>query len=300
MTAQADLCGRSFRLFCNVDGEDLRNTWKYIFGTKLDAEKVKLLTQWDNISCQERVDQLADKLTGEEKTALEAQLYQMGGNSLDKMSLLDALRWWSLGSHTPTGLNDIALHTRLKSGQSELHRRIFDHSVSTGNLSYSFGCAVKKVEDKDGLVRVHMRDGQIFKAKAIICTLPLNVLASVEFSPALPEDKIKAAHQGSVNRCNKIHVDINGPDYLSWSSLASPGKGLVSAFGDHLTPSQNSHLVSFGPDPESETGLKSDSPEAILEAVKYLLPEEKREEVIFNRIVSNREPPPASNSWNFF
>lgn len=281
---QADLCGRSFRLFCNVDGEDLRNNWKYVFGTKQDP---KLLAQWDKITCQERVDQLADKLTSEEKTALEAQLYQMGGNSLDKMSLLDALRWWSLGSHTPTGLNDIALHTRLKSGQSELHRRIFEHSVSTGNLSYSFDVAVKKIEETGGLVRVHMRDGQTFKAKSVICTVPLNVLSSVEFSPPLPQDKINASKQGSINRCNKIHIDINGPEYLSWSSLASPGKGLVSAFGDHLTPSQNSHLVSFGPDPDSRNGLKSDHPEAILEAVKHLLPVEKREEVIFNRIVSH-------------
>lgn len=236
------------------------------------------------------MDQLGDKLTPEEKTALEAQLYQMGGNSLDKMSLLDALRWWSLGSHTPTGLNDIALHTRLKSGQSELHRRIFDHSVSTGNLSHSFGCAVKKIEDADGIVRVHMRDGQIFKAKSAICTVPLNVLSSVQFSPPLPQEKLNASKQGSINRCNKIHIDINGPDYLSWSSLGSPGRGLVSAFGDHLTPSQNSHLVAFGPDPNSPNGLKSDQPEAILAAVKHLLPAEKRDEVIFNRIVSQYLP----------
>lgn len=69
---------------------------------------------------------------------LEATLLQMGGGPLENMGRLDALRWWSLGNWYGTGLNDIGLTTRLRAGQSALARKIFDHDVSSGYLSYSF------------------------------------------------------------------------------------------------------------------------------------------------------------------
>lgn len=272
-----------FREFCNVDGDDLRNAWKYAFGTTQSPEK---MAEWDTLSCQDRLDQIKHKFTPEELTILEGQLLQMGGNSLDKMGLLGTLRWWSLGSHSPTGLNDIALHTRLRSGQSELHRRIFDHSMSTGNLSYSFQDPTQAIREAEGVVSVISRDGRIYRARSVICTIPLNVLSSIEFFPALPADKQAALEQKSVNRCNKVHVDLLGPDYLSWSSLGSPGKGLISAFGDHLTHADNSHLVCFGPDPDAANGLRLDDVGAIQAAALHLLPKGKQEDAIITRIVS--------------
>ena len=279
-----DVTGRVFRIFSNVDGNDLRENWKYIFSTNAPP---KLLAELDDKSCQDRLDEIRDQLTAEEVAILESFLQQMGGNTLDRMGLLDALRWWSLGSHRPTGLNDIALHTRLKSGNSELHKRIFQHAISTGNLSYTFQSPVQNIEESDGdIVSITTRDGQVWKAKSVISTIPLNVLASVNFSPPLSQAKLDAAAAGSVNNCNKVHIDINGPEWLSWSSVASPGKGLISAFGDHLTPADNSHLVSFGPDPESEIGIKLDDPEVIKDAILHLLPKQQKSSVIINRIVS--------------
>lgn len=278
------ITGRVFRIFSNVDGNDLRENWKYIFSTN---SSLKLLAELDNKSCQDRLDEIRDQLTAEEVAILEYFLQQMGGNTLDRMGLLDALRWWSLGSHKPTGLNDIALHTRLKSGNSELHKRIFQHAISTGNLSYSFQTPVKSVEeDPNGVNSITTRDGEVWKAKAAISTIPLNVIASVDFSPPLAQAKLDAAVAGSVNKCNKVHIDINGPKWLSWSSVAAPGKGLISAFGDHLTPANNSHIVSFGPDPESELGIKLDDPEVIKNALLHLLPKDQESSVIVNRVVS--------------
>ncbi|KAK7428033.1 hypothetical protein QQZ08_005465 [Neonectria magnoliae] len=279
-----EIAGRVFQIFCNVDGNNLKETWKYAFGTNQAPE---LMAKWDKLSCQDRLDEIRDQLTAEEISVLEAQLLQMGGNSLAKLGLLDALRWWSLGSNVPSGLNVIALHTRLRSGNSALHRRIFEHAVSTGNLSYAFETPVQRIEDAGGVVTVTARDGQQWKAKDVICTVPLNVLADLEFSPPLDADKIEAANEGSVNKCNKVHVDLNGPDYLSWSSFGTPGKGLVAAFGDHLTPADNSHLVAFGPDPESPGGIPLNDTEALKTALIHLLPKEKQSSVIINRIVTH-------------
>ncbi|KAH7010206.1 amine oxidase [Ilyonectria destructans] len=276
--------GRVNEIFCNLDGNNLRESWKYTFGTNQSPE---LMAKWDKFSCQDRLDQIRDQLTAEEMTILVAQLVQMGGNSPDNMGLLDALRWFILGSHTGTGLNEIALHTRLRSGNSELHRRIFGHALSSGNLSYSFKTPVQRIEEYGGLVTVTARDGQKWKAKSIICTVPLNVLSSIEFSPPLASEKVAASHQGSVNKCNKVHIDLNGPDYLSWSSLSTPGKGLVAAFGDHLTTAGNSHLVAFGPDPKTPEGITLDSIGGITSALTHLLPKDKQEKVSVNRIVTH-------------
>ncbi|KAI8229209.1 Monoamine oxidase N [Colletotrichum sp. SAR 10_86] len=188
----------------------------------------ELSEEWDKMSCQDRLKQIQDRLSLEERSMLEALLKQMGGTSLDKMGLLNALRWWVLGSHNPTGLNDIALHTRLRSGNGTLHRRMFEHAVSSGNLSYSFNSAVSKVVDTGEYVTVFSKNGQSWKTKSVIATVPLNVLADIEFSPALPTAKVEASRQGQVNLCNKLHVDLDGPDYKSWTSFASPGRGLVA------------------------------------------------------------------------
>ncbi|KAJ9149911.1 Amine oxidase [Pleurostoma richardsiae] len=278
---EVSIVSRVWRLFCNVDGDDLRQAWKYPFGTKQSQK----LAEWDTWSCKDRLDQIRRQLSVEELGALESFLQQMGGSSLKKMGFLNALHWWVLGSHTPTGLNDIALHTRLTSGNSTLHRLMFDHAVSTGNLSYRFQSPVASVKDAGGIVAVTTRDGVTYKAKNIICTVPLNVLSSIEFSPELPQDKQSAMAEGSVNKCNKVHVDLNDPDWISWAALGAPGKGLVSAFGDGLTPADNSHLVAFGPDPDSSNGIPLGDPGKILDAMRDLLPKEKVDEVIFNRIV---------------
>ncbi|KAK3322777.1 amine oxidase [Apodospora peruviana] len=298
---EADMCGRVYRIFCNLDGDDLRHSWKYAFGTDQSPE---LMAGWDKLSCQDRLNQVRDQLSAEEVGVLESQLMQMAGTTLDKIGLVGALRWWILGGHTGTGLNDIALHTRLRSGQSELHRRIFEHAVSTGNLSYQFKAPVQHIDQDtaSGIVTVTTRDGSTFRGRSVICTVPINVLSSITFSPPLPADKVEAVQSSmTVNRCNKVHVDLNGPDYLSWSSLASPGKGLISAFGDHLTPADNSHLVCFGPDPATPLGLSLDNIDAVKDALVHLLPRSKQADAVFNRIVSHdwNKDEFANGTWYF-
>lgn len=162
---QADICGRVLRIFCNVDGDDLRQIWKYAFGTNQSPE---LISKWDKLSCQDWLDQIRDQLSAKDVSVLQAQLMQMGGNTLDKMGLAGVLRWWVLGSHTPTGLNEIVLHTRLRSGNSELHRRIFEHALSTENLSYGFSAPVQRIEDAGDNVTVTTRDGKMWKARSVI------------------------------------------------------------------------------------------------------------------------------------
>lgn len=274
--------GKVWGTFCNVDGTYAKETMPYPFDSMRNREAVNEL---DKLTCLDRLNQIRHQFSATEIAMLEALLLQMGGGPLDKMGLLDALRWWALGGHTGTGLNDIALSTRLRSGQSELHRRIFDHSVSTGRLSYAFSTPVVRIEDnrRHGIVTVTARTGESWRARKVICTIPLNVLEDISFSPALPTLVQQAIREGQVNHCNKFHLDTAGPDLLSWSSFSSPGKGAICALADHLTPAGDTHLVAFGPNPNSPNGIHlANNVEGIKKAAEHLLPKGQ----VIKRIVS--------------
>lgn len=64
---EADIIGRAWRLFCNVDGDDLRQSWKYPFGT---GQSPELMAKWDKLSCQDRFDQIKRRLNVEEQAVL--------------------------------------------------------------------------------------------------------------------------------------------------------------------------------------------------------------------------------------
>lgn len=272
--------GRVWGEFCNVDGTYMKQSMPYPFDSMQNKAQ---MNKFDRFSCRDRLEQIRPQFSEEEIGMLEAILLQMGGGPLEDMGLLDALRWWSLGNWTGTGLNDIALRTRLKSGQSALARKIFEHAVSTGRLSYSFSTPVAKIEDHESFSTVTTRSGTTYKASRIVCTIPLNVLGDIEFSPVLPPRIQQAIAEGQTNKCNKIHVDIAGPELVSWTSFGSPGKGLICALSDNLTPAKETHLVAFGPSADSAAGMTlKDNIAGIKEAIDYLLPD-KRE---ITRIVS--------------
>lgn len=264
-----------------MDGVQATAAMPYPFDSMQNREATAYL---DKISCQERLNQIRERLTHEEISMLEAILLQMGGGPLDRMGLLDAVRWWALGSWTGTGLNDIALKYRLKNGQSSLARKIFDHARSTGNLSYSFSSPVQHVADRDGLVTAATRLGKSFKARKVICTVPLNVLADIEFSPLLPALKVQASCEGSTNHCNKVHFDVAGDDLVSWSAMVSPGKGVICALADNLTHNGDTHIVTFGPSPDVKTGIKlEDGIQPVKQSLEHILPEGQ----VIKRIVSS-------------
>ncbi|KAF1851637.1 flavin-containing amine oxidase [Cucurbitaria berberidis CBS 394.84] len=271
---EATIIVRIWGEFCNIDGNFAKDAMPYPFQGMRNRSA---MTEIDQLSCRDRLNQIKHKFNDVEITVLESMLLQMGGGPIERMGLLDAIRWFALGGHTPLGLNAIALSTRLRSGQSTLHRKIFDHARCTGKLSYSFSTAVDRIEDRDGLVRVTSRNGQTWKARKVICTVPLNVLGDISFNPPLPTLKEQAIKEGSVQHCNKVHIDTEGADLLSYTAWASPGKGLVAALADNLTPAGDTHLVAFGPSPGSVGGIHlHEGVDQLKTAAEYIIPTDQK------------------------
>ncbi|KAK5216007.1 hypothetical protein LTR96_011008 [Exophiala xenobiotica] len=149
---------------------------------------------------------------------LEATLLQMGGGPLENMGRLDALRWWSLGNWAEcVGAQDLR------------PRRLF------GLPLLQLLTPVDKIEDGHNYTTVTTRSAASLKARKVVCTIPLNVL---EFSSKLPSLTQQAISNGWTQKCNKVHFEIAGSELASWTSFASPGKGLICALGEKTSGSR--------------------------------------------------------------
>lgn len=252
----------AFKKFINVDGQ---------FGRKLipfphDPHYNPDVAIYDKMSLADRFAQVGDELTAIERTEFEGFLSITSGGTMGNSSFFELLRWWALNNYDMKMFMEMCLTFKFHCGQSGFARKFFDEAESTRNLSYSFDCPIASVSDVGQLVEVVSRDGRLFKAKRVICTVPLNVLNKIKFSPPLLAGKREASALGHVNHVVKVHVECANPELRSFSATAYPHNKLTFAFGDGTTPAGNTHIVSFGsslpgihlqPDEEIEGTIKA-------------------------------------------
>jgi monoamine oxidase len=156
------------------------------------------------------------------------------------------LRWWGLCGYRWEGINEFCLYYKLKCGQTGLARRVFEDALSSNNVAASFNDAVTTIKDEGGIVTVTIASGRSYTAPKAICTIPLNVLKTIKFDPPLDEGKTAAAAEGHIDLCRKLHAEVGGVEWKSWSGTSYPGAGLIAAYGDGTTPAGNTHIVAFG------------------------------------------------------
>jgi hypothetical protein len=204
--------------------------------------------KWDGYSVQDRLDEVKDQLSEDEIEAIKALVLLCSGGTLENSGFFDLLRWWGLCGYKWEGINEFCLMYKLKCGQTGLAKTVFEDALTSKNLSCLFSDPVSSVEDSDGIVSVSTTSGKVIKARKVISTLPLNVLNKVKFSPSLSILKAEAADKGHIDLCRKLHAEVAGEEYKSWSACTYPGKGLIAAYGDGATPAGNTHVVAFGCD----------------------------------------------------
>jgi monoamine oxidase len=103
---------------------------------------------------------------------------------------------------------------------------------------------VAAVEQREGEVAVHTRDGETLVAGRAVIAVALNALGAIEFDPPLPEDKQRAIELGQASRGIKLMIHARGPDlnqtsirfrhpfgYLSSETLFGDGTQLMIGFG---------------------------------------------------------------------
>ncbi|KAM5356770.1 hypothetical protein ACJ41O_003416 [Fusarium nematophilum] len=261
-----------FNKFCNIDGQNGLSVFNLNASQWLENEA---FVQWDNMSCQDRFDQIQGQLTPEEHEAILTALCSMSKLPTARPSFGEVLRWIALSGGTIDGLGQVSARWKLADGQTALARAMFDDACASGNLSYKFSTAVSEIRTKGNETTVTTVNGQSFKTRHVVVAVPLNCLKDITFEPALDPLKAEAIEQGHTNHAYKICVEVSGKEWRNWSGHAFPDKGVPCLIGDGITPLGNSYLISTPGnyiDPQKE-------PERLVEALQYLHPELKVERI---------------------
>ncbi|KAL9473859.1 hypothetical protein ACSS6W_008239 [Trichoderma asperelloides] len=264
---------KAWDIFVNVDGQYGR-TLCPLPHAQLDNVIVdrKTVEKWDQLSCQDRFEQIQHLLSAEEQGLLVSLLLHISGGDMKNSSLWDMIRSHALLMHSSDNFTDVWLRYKLRSGQTELAKRMFEDARARG-ADYSFSTPVKSIlqgKAKDDLVTVTALSGQTFRARRVVSTIPLNVLKDIRFFPPLSKKRQEAINIGHVNQMTKIHADVTNPELERWNGMRFPGL-LMYGYGDGRLPNGRVHLVAFGAD-ERETFVPEKNPELVVESFNKLHP----------------------------
>lgn len=254
----------------NVDG----NRGKTVMPFPNDQYWNKDILKYADMSIADRIEQIKHDLSEDERHAIEGVALVTSGGTRHNAAFLDFLRWWAASNHDFETFMDCLMVFKLRDGQSDFASRFFREALDTGNLFYSFNTTVQSVESlADATVKVQVTGAlsSSFAAKRMICTIPLNVLDKVQFTPPLEAGKMEAAALRHVNQCAKVHAEVKDPGMRSWSGMNYPNNKLLLGAADGTTPSGNTHIVFFGS--EQNHLQPEDDIDDTLNAIKGLTPE---------------------------
>ncbi|MFV8819323.1 flavin monoamine oxidase family protein [Haliea sp. E17] len=126
------------------------------------------------------------------------------GRTLDETSLLFMLRVKALllkGFSTPGGYKVVV-------GGNQRLPEAMAAALATPVLQ---GKVVKSIaRDGEGM-QVLCEDGTAFRARYVLCTLPLPALAAIEISPGLPQLQAEAAQNVAYGKVTQLHLRVTAP-----------------------------------------------------------------------------------------
>jgi hypothetical protein len=230
--------------FANIDGKGGREVMPFPY----DQYRNPDVWKYAGMSVADRMKQIEHELSSEERHAILSFLMVSSGGTPENSALLDLIRWWAAANYDFLVLQENCVGFKLKCGQTAFARRFFDEAERTGNLEYSFSSTVTRIVSSGEVLEVHAKDGHVYLAKRVVCTVPLNVLNEVSFEPPLEDGRIEAARLGHVNQSVKVHAEIRDPEMRSWSGEMFPHNKFIIGIGDGTTPAGKTHCVFFGGD----------------------------------------------------
>jgi pseudooxynicotine oxidase len=196
------------------------------------------LARFDRLSIAERLEELA--LSPEEHDVLAAELESLAHAPLEEAGAVSVLRWHALSGYSLELTQFTGGRVTLVEGTGALLGAI----ARGGRFEHRLGVAAAAITQRNGRVEVESRDGSGFAARAVVVAVPLNALGSIEFTPALPDDKLAAIALGQASRGIKIFIHARGETllqnsirpghpfgYLGTESVSSDGSQLMIGFG---------------------------------------------------------------------
>ncbi|WP_308423973.1 flavin monoamine oxidase family protein [Saccharopolyspora thermophila] len=168
--------------------------------------------------------------------------------------LSQAMRWCAAASGDWRLLHEATSGCRLSAGTAALASAIATDTAADLRL----GTRVVGVAQQDGGAVVTTADGNRITAKRVICTLPLNVLDTIDFQPALPAAKRSAATERTASQGLKTWIRVRGeiPPFTAYAPDTHP----LTFARTEYTVDGDTVLVAFGTraadlDPTDKAGV---------------------------------------------
>jgi pseudooxynicotine dehydrogenase len=196
------------------------------------------LARFDRLSMAERLDEL--DLDEETRDVLAAELESVAHGRLTEAGAVAILRWHALSGYSLELTQFTGGRVTIDGGTGALLAAIADAAAFERRLATPVASVVRD----GGEVEVHTRAGETFVASAAIVAVALNALGGIEFSPSLPEDKLRAIELGQASRGIKVMIHARGEGvsqnsirfehpfgYLSSEIVLDDGTQLMIGFG---------------------------------------------------------------------
>ncbi len=223
----------------------------------------------DPISGAERLASISG-ISDLDRDILDGFFGTCSGNYISESAWVEMIRWYALPGHNLADMNDSISRYRFRDGTVAL----INAMIADAEPEVRLATPIEKVAQDRNHVIITTEDGDEIVAKTAICTLPLNVLADIEWSPKIMENKIAASSEKHAGNCTKVHVLLKG-DYGVLGCLA-PGKNPLNwLFTEHVGHGMT-HMIGFGPDPEA---LDVNDTDQVQSAVRRFLPDAEVEKL---------------------
>jgi monoamine oxidase len=195
----------------------------------------------DAISAQEHLETL--HLPPLQHAFCKGMIELTCSGAADAVSHLEMLRFYMLAGADFANFMDSVARFKLKEGTA----RLIDEMITDAKAEVRLATPVRAVEDRGDSVRVVTQRGEYFDGRVVISTLPLNTIADVAFTPALPTGVVEAARQRHPGGGAKIYLQLEG-DVGNLATIApgrpinypltyeqAPTHTLLTAFSSDLT-----------------------------------------------------------------
>jgi monoamine oxidase len=166
------------------------------------------LARFDRLTIAQRLEEL--DLDAEEHAVLQAELESLAHAPLEDAGAVSVLRWHALSGYSLALTQYAGGRVTLAGGTGALLAAI----ASAAPVDTLLETPVAAVRARGDGVEVETRAGAVHEASRAIVAVPLNVLHTIEFEPALSAGKHEAIELGQASRGVKIFLRTRGNEVL--------------------------------------------------------------------------------------
>jgi monoamine oxidase len=214
----------------------------------------------DHLSMQDRIDQ--SDFTPEERDLLNPVFSTSCSAPCSDGALTAMMRWFSLPGWSFGLMLEAVGVFPIRTAD------LVQALVADARPDVLLSMPVVAIEQRDERLTVTARGGETFGAAAVVATIPLNTLGTIDFSPPLAAQKRAEADRGQASRGVKVWAHIRG-DLEPFFLMAPDEHPMTFLVTERVLADGSQLVVAFGPDGER---LPADDESAVRSAFARFLP----------------------------